>query len=140
MNFVVFQKECGRLKNVYKSIFIYTFRNKEIINIQRNSTFIFTAFVNISNHNHFHSSIAGENFMNFSVNRVRRDFFIEIEKQQRRENDLCFYCEKLDHLTRNCFRKFIFRFVFFDFIFSISFQSASIFDIFAFVNKMQKNV
>ena len=78
--------------------------------------------------------------MNFSVNRIKRDFFIEIEKQHRRESDLCFYCEKLDHLIRNYFRKFIFRFVFFDFIFSINFQFVSIFDTFVFVNKMQKNV
>ena len=77
--------------------------------------------------------------MNFSVNRVRRDFFIEVEKQQRRENDLYFYCEELDHLIRNCFRKFTFRSVFFDFIFSINFQFASIFDTSASVNKMQKN-
>ena len=138
MNFVVFQEECDRLKNVYKSISIYTSRNKEIINTQRNNTFIFTVFANISNYNYSHSSIADENFMNFSVNRVRRDFFIEIEKQQRRENDLCFYCEKFDHLVRNCFRKSTFRFVFFDFIFSVNFQSVSIFDTSAFVNKMQK--
>ena len=78
--------------------------------------------------------------MNFSINRIRRDSLIETEKQQRRENDLCLYCEKLDHLIRNCFRKFTFRFVFFDFIFSVSFQFVSIFDIFASVNKMQRNV
>ena len=140
MNFVVFQKECDRLKNVYKSIFIYTFRNKKIINIQRNNTFTFTAFVNINNHNYFYFLVADENFMNFSVNRVKRDFFIEIEKQQRRENDLCFYCEELDHLARNCFRKFIFRSVFFDFTSSINFQLVSIFDTSASVNKVQKNV
>ena len=140
MNFVVFQKKCDRLKNVYKSIFIYTFRNKKIINIQRNNTFIVTTFVNINNYNYFHFSIADENFMNFSINRVKRDFFIEIEKQHRRENDLCFYCEKLDHLIRNCFRKFIFRSIFFDNIFSINFQFVFVFDTFVFVNKIQKNV
>ena len=77
--------------------------------------------------------------MNFSVNRIKRDFFIEIEKQQRCENNLCFYCEEFDYLIRNCFRKFTFRFVFFDFTFLINFQLASIFDTFVFVNKMQKN-
>ena len=101
---------------------------------------MFTIFVNIKNHNHFHFSIVDENFINFSINRIKRNSFIETEKQQRRENNLCFYCEKLDYLIRNCFRKFIFRFVFFDFIFSISFQFVSIFDTFVFVNKMQKNV
>ena len=140
MNFVVFQKKCDRLKNVYKSIFIYTFRNKKIINIQRNNTFIVTTFVNINNYNYFHFSIADENFMNFSINRVKRDFFIEIEKQHRRENDLCFYCEKFDHLICNCFRKFIFRSIFFDNIFSINFQFVFVFDTFVFVNKIQKNV
>ena len=139
MNLVVFQEECGRLENVYKSIFTYTSRNKEIINIQRNSTLIFTVFASISNHNHSHFSVAGEDFMNFSVNRVRRDSLIEAEKQQRRENGLCLYCEELGHLIRNCFRKFILRFVFFDFTFSVSSQPASIFDTFASVNKVQKN-
>ena len=140
MNFVVFQKECDRLKNVYKSISIYTFRNKEIINTQRNSTFIATVFVNTNNHNHFHFSIADEDFMNLSINRVKRDFFIETEKQHRCENDLYFYCEKLDHLIRNCFRKLTFRSVFFGFIFSISFQFIFVFDTPAFVNKIQENV
>ena len=140
MNLVVFQKKCDRLKNVYKSISIYTFRNKEIINIQRNNTFIFTAFANINNHNYSHFSIADEDFMNFSINRIKCDSLIETKKQQRRENDLCLYCKKLDHLIRNCFRKFTFRFVFFDFIFSVNFQFVSIFDTFASVNKMQKNV
>ena len=139
MNLVVFQKECDRLKNIYKSISIYTSRNKEIINTQRNSTFIFTVFVSITNHNYSHFSVADENFINFLVNRIKRNSFIEIEKQQRRENDLCLYCEKLDHLIRNCFRKFTFRFVFFDFIFSVNFQFVSTFDTSAFVNKMQKN-
>ena len=78
--------------------------------------------------------------MNFSINRVKRDFFIEIEKQHRRENDLCFYCEKFDHLICNCFRKFIFRSIFFDNIFSINFQFVFVFDTFVFVNKIQKNV
>ena len=140
MNLVVFQKECDRLKNVYKSIFIYTLRNKEIINIQRNNTFTVTIFANISNHNYFHFSIADEDFMNFSVNRIKRDSFIEVEKQHRRENDLCFYCEKLDYLTRNYFRKFTFRSIFFDNIFLINFQFVFVFDTFAFVNKIQKNV
>ena len=140
MNFVVFQKKCDRLKNVYKSIFIYTFRNKKIINTQRNNTFNVTTFVNINNYNYFHFSIADENFMNFSINRIKRDFFIEIEKQHRRENDLCFYCEKFDHLICNCFRKFIFRSIFFDNIFSINFQFVFVFDTFVFVNKIQKNV
>ena len=139
MNFVVFQKKCDRLKNVYKSIFIYTFRNKEIINTQRNNTFIATVFVNTSNHNHFHFSIADENFMNFSINRVKRDSLIEVEKQHRRENDLCFYCEEFDHLIRNCSRKLIFRSIFFDFIFSINFQFIFAFDTSASVNKIQKN-
>ena len=140
MNLVVFQKKCDRLKNVYKSISIYTFRNKKIINIQRNSTFIFTTFANINNYNYFLFSIADENSMNFSINRVKRDSFIEIEKQQRRENDLCFYCKKFDHLIRNCFRKPTSRFVFFYFTFLINFQFASIFDTFVSVNKIQKNV
>ena len=77
--------------------------------------------------------------MNFSINRIKRNSFIETEKQYRRENDLYFYCEKFDHLIRNCFRKFTFRFVFFDFIFSVNFQFASIFDTFVFVNKIQEN-
>ena len=77
--------------------------------------------------------------MNLSVNRIRRDPFIETEKQQRRENDLCFYCEKFDHLIRNCSRKFTLRFVFFDFTFSVSFQLASTLDTPASVNKVQKN-
>ena len=68
--------------------------------------------------------------MNFLINRIKRDSFIKTEKQQRRENDICFYCKKFDHLARNCFRKFIFRFVFFDFTFSINFQFVSVFDTF----------
>ena len=78
--------------------------------------------------------------MNFSINRIKRDFFIEIEKQHRRESNLCFYCEELDYLIRNCFRKFIFRSIFFDNIFSINFQFVFVFDTFVFVNKIQKNV
>ena len=78
--------------------------------------------------------------MNFSINRVKRDFFIEIEKQHRRESNLCFYCKKFDYLIRNCFRKFIFRSIFFDNTFSINFQFVSILNTFVLVNKMQKNV
>ena len=78
--------------------------------------------------------------MNFLINRIERDFFIEIEKQYRRENNLCFYCKKFDYLIRNCFRKFIFRSIFFDNIFSINFQLIFVFDTFVFFNKIQKNV
>ena len=78
--------------------------------------------------------------MNFSINRVRRDSFIEIEKQHRRENDLCFYCEELDHLIRNCFRKSTFRSIFFDFIFLVNFQFIFVFNTSVLVNKVQKNV
>ena len=134
------KKKCNRLKNVYKSIHVYAFRNKKIINIQCNNTFIVTISININNYNYFHFSVVDENFIKFLINRVRRDFFIEIEKQHRRESDLCFYCEKFDYLIRDCFRKFIFRSVFFDFIFSINFQFAFVFDTFVFVNKIQKNV
>ena len=130
MNLVIFQEKCARLKNVYKSISIYTFRNKNIINIQRNNTFIVITSINIDIHFHFHFSIVDENFMNFSINRVKRDFLTKIEKQHRRESDLCLYCEEFDHLIRNCFRKFIFRFVSFDNTFSINFQFNINFDTF----------
>ena len=139
IDFVVFQKECDRLKNVYKSISIYTPRNKETTNTQRNSTPIFTAFASTNNHNHFHFSIADENSMNLSVNRVKRDSLIEAEKQQRRENGLCLYCGEPDHLIRNCPRKSTFRSVSFGSTFSISSQPASVLDTPASVNKMQKN-
>ena len=139
INFVIFQKKCVRLKNVYKSIFIYTFRNKDIINIQRNNTFIVTISINIDIHFYFHFLIVDENFMNFSINWIKRDSLTKIEKQHRRESDLCFYCKKLDHLIRNCFRKFIFRFVFFDNTFSISFQFNINFDTFQLINKISKN-
>ena len=78
--------------------------------------------------------------MNFLINRIKRNSFIKIKKQHRRENDLCFYCEKLDHLTRNCFRKFTFCSIFFDNTFSINFQFVFVFNTSVFVNKIQKNV
>ena len=140
MNLVVFQKECGRLKNVYKSIPTYTPRNKGTTNTQRNSTLTSTTSASTSNHNHSHFSAAGENSMNLSVNQVRRGPFIEAEKQQRRENDLCLYCEEPGHLARNCLRKPTLRFVSFGFTPSISFQLASAPDTPASVNKMQENV
>ena len=105
MDLVVFQEECGRLENAYKSIPTYTPRNKGTTNTQRNSTPNATASASTSNHNHSHSPAAGGDPMDLSANRVRRGPLTEAEKQHRRESGLCLYCGEPGHLARNCPRK-----------------------------------
>ena len=74
--------------------------------------------------------------MNLSVNRVRKFFLLNVEKQARCDSKICFYCENIDYFAKNCFHKFIeLRFVLLTFTLFIF----NTFDIFAFARKMQKN-
>ena len=76
--------------------------------------------------------------MNLFVNRIRREFLIDVEKIRRRENDCYLYCEKTNHFVRNCFHKFLnIRAISINFI-SIAQFVAINFSKFAFVRKMQK--
>ena len=65
MNFVVFQEECGRLKNVYKSINPHTSRNRNI------KITIISSQITISivaQHNFSHISFLVNDLMNLFAN------------------------------------------------------------------------
>ena len=74
--------------------------------------------------------------MNLFVNRVRKNFLLNVEKQVRRDSKVCFYCEETNHFVKNCFHKFIeLRFV--SLIFTLF--TFNTFNISAFARKIQKN-
>ena len=135
INLVVFQKECERLKNVYKLINSYTSRNRNIkITI---ILFQITTFI-VAQHSFFYISFFAGDLMNFFVNWVKRDPFIAAKKQDKRDREKCFYYKETGHFADNCFYKFIIRFVFIFSNFISSFQPARI-ETFQLAQKVQEN-
>ena len=107
------------------------------------------SFTLINNHNYVHIFVfitifvyihnyvfSIKNLINLFVNRIRKNFLLNVKKKIRYNSKICFYCEKTSYFVKNCFYKLIeLRFVLLIFILFIF----NTFNIFAFVCKMQKN-
>ena len=99
MDLVVFQEECGRLEDAYKSINPHTPRNR---NTKTTTTSSQTTTSTVAQHGPSHTSSPAGDPMDLSANRVRRGPLTAAEKQGRRDRGECLYCGETGHFAGNC--------------------------------------